>query len=360
MRVEPITVYEGPPNPTIKVNGRPSTSYFCSGIDVQPIARKDWWTEDGQVHIPDFNRFPSRSKVRDFFESEVFVQDQKMHFIFHRGMQINAGSTEHCWTVDFMQRLVFDYDANVFYSHIFIFEPPVEVSIQGLLAFILSIFAHDPYGIAHPKLTDEMALWLPHNDKDRAVGSNQLLWSRLLIVYADAEVSDELKGWAYALAEHYNIHLRIRDRIYSYTQSMNEKALAFISHDSRDKATLARPLAEALNAKLGRIWYDEYSLQIGDNLRQSIERGLRECEKCVVVLTPNFLGNERWAQREFDGIFAREIAENKQFILPVWSGVTEMQVAAYSTNLLNRAYVTLTDNYEEVAEQLSRAIWKQH
>ena len=55
-----------------------------------------------------------------------------------------------------------------------------------------------------------------------------------------------------------------------------EKPLAFISHDLRDEDAIARPLAAELTKFPGcRIWYDEYSLKVGDNLRESIEKEIR-------------------------------------------------------------------------------------
>jgi hypothetical protein len=49
---------------------------------------------------------------------------------------------------------------------------------------------------------------------------------------------------------------------------------AFICHASEDKADFVRPLAERLREERIEIWYDEFSLRIGDSLRQSIDRGL--------------------------------------------------------------------------------------
>ena len=74
------------------------------------------------------------------------------------------------------------------------------------------------------------------------------------------------------------------------------------------------------------VWYDEFALRIGDNLRDSIERGLKECRKCVLVLSPNFLTNGGWTKKEFDLIFTREILEAQQLVLPVWHGVRKEQV----------------------------------
>lgn len=53
-----------------------------------------------------------------------------------------------------------------------------------------------------------------------------------------------------------------------------EKPLAFISHDSNDKDSLVRELALELDKQLCPVWYDEFSLEIGDSLIENIEKGL--------------------------------------------------------------------------------------
>jgi hypothetical protein len=48
----------------------------------------------------------------------------------------------------------------------------------------------------------------------------------------------------------------------------------FISHASEDKDAVARPLAERLRSLGLTVWYDEFTLSLGDSLRQSIDYGL--------------------------------------------------------------------------------------
>lgn len=50
----------------------------------------------------------------------------------------------------------------------------------------------------------------------------------------------------------------------------------FIVHASEDKDAVARPLALALSQMGFRVWYDEFSLEIGDSLRRTIRS--RHCE----------------------------------------------------------------------------------
>ena len=101
-------------------------------------------------------------------------------------------------------------------------------------------------------------------------------------------------------------YLSIRDREYARKRSASEKPLAFISHDSRDKDGLLRQLAHEMVRLLCPVWYDEYSLKVGDSrLRANIEKGLKEARKCIIILSPNFLSNEGWSKAEFDSIFTR-------------------------------------------------------
>jgi hypothetical protein len=47
----------------------------------------------------------------------------------------------------------------------------------------------------------------------------------------------------------------------------------FVSHASEDKDDFVRPLAQRLRAKHLEVWYDEFTLNVGDSLRRSIDRG---------------------------------------------------------------------------------------
>ena len=64
-------------------------------------------------------------------------------------------------------------------------------------------------------------------------------------------------------------------------------------------------------------------------MRESIEKGLRECKKCVLVLSPHFFANNGWTKREFDSIFTREVIEEAKLVLPIWYGVTKYLTFPY-------------------------------
>src|ERR1041385_3805320 len=81
----------------------------------------------------------------------------------------------------------------------------------------------------------------------------------------------------------------------------------FICHASEDKDSFVRPLAKELRSHHVEVWFDEFSLVVGDSLRESIDKGLAQSRFGVVVLGPSFF-QKRWPKRELNGLVAREMA----------------------------------------------------
>ena len=105
----------------------------------------------------------------------------------------------------------------------------------------------------------------------------------------------------------------------------------FISHASEDQDAFVRPLAEAL-AQLGvRIWYSEFSLELGNSLTRSIDKGLAGSRFGLVVVSKSFI-SKKWPERELQGLVARQMAE-QLVILPIWLGVSPEEVGEFSPPL---------------------------
>jgi hypothetical protein len=130
---------------------------------------------------------------------------------------------------------------------------------------------------------------------------------------------------------------------------------AFISHASEDKKSIVRPLAKALQKMGYRIWYDEFELEVGDSLRQSIDHGLANSRYGIVILSPAFFA-KNWTQYELNGLTAREM-DGRKVILPVWHKLTKAQVLKNSPTLADKiAAVAKRDNINKVAIQLARVL----
>jgi TIR domain len=152
------------------------------------------------------------------------------------------------------------------------------------------------------------------------------------------------------------LFVHYRDINFSNERSKLEVPLAFISHDSRDKELIATILANELQRRMLPIWYDEYSLKLGDSLRESIEKGLKECKKCILILSPNFLQNSGWTKTEFNTIFTREIIETKNLVLPIWAGVSKQEIYEYCPILVDRVGVNWDKGIETVVTKIQQVL----
>lgn len=125
---------------------------------------------------------------------------------------------------------------------------------------------------------------------------------------------------------------------------------AFICHASEDKETVVRPLARTLADTGLSIWYDEFSLKLGDSLRQSIERGLAQSRYGIVIISPHFF-EKSWPQVELNGLFAKEITGEK-VIIPVWFNIERADIVKRSPIMADKFAARISDGLDKVIEQI--------
>lgn len=129
-------------------------------------------------------------------------------------------------------------------------------------------------------------------------------------------------------------------------------ATLFVSHASEDKKAFVRPLAHALKAHGLQVWFDEFSLRVGDSLRRSIDKGLSECDAGVLVLSPAFFRKE-WPQRELDALFGLEIA-GRVTLIPVWYQLGVEEVSRASPLLADRVALSADTGVSGVAAEIAK------
>lgn len=129
----------------------------------------------------------------------------------------------------------------------------------------------------------------------------------------------------------------------------------FICHASEDKEEFVRPLAQALIEHRVDVWYDDFSLKVGDSLRESIDRGLANSRFGVVVLSPNFF-NKRWAIRELNGLVAREMAEGRKLLLPIFHNINSTQVANFSPPIADVLAISSDRGLDAVVVELLKTL----
>ena len=125
----------------------------------------------------------------------------------------------------------------------------------------------------------------------------------------------------------------------------------FISHASEDKNDFVRPLAEALDREGIDVWYDEFELEIGDSLRNSIDMGLANSRYGIIVLSESYFQKD-WTQYELDGLIARDMNEEK-VVLPIWYNINKDDILNNSPTLADRyAIRTGGEDISEVVDEL--------
>jgi hypothetical protein len=126
----------------------------------------------------------------------------------------------------------------------------------------------------------------------------------------------------------------------------------FVSHAAEDKDAVVRPLALALQERGLAVWYDEFELRVGDSLRRKIDAGLSRSRFGIVVLSHAFFA-KNWPQYELDGLVTREMAGERQIILPLWHEISKDEVIRHSPPLADKvALQTSLYSTEEIAEQI--------
>ena len=188
------------------------------------------------------------------------------------------------------------------------------------------------------------------------VSVKDLVFTNKLILYIERKLTDLQKN---NLISHGNLQgftMEIRDTAYSEARSETDHPLAFISHAKSDGREFSVKLVNELSRKGCPVWFDEYSLTVGDSLIESIEAGLKKTDKCIFILSPDFLSNEGWCKHEFKTASMKQIFEKKNVMLPIWHGVNSGDVYQYSSILADILGIDSSIGAKKVANTLSKIL----
>lgn len=281
--------------------------------------------------------------IREYFDTDARV------LTMHSTWTFNTKDGDALAEV--IAKIAYDFEANAKYWYFYV------PAMDDLYQCLGTIFNSTEFKNCSLRPDgDGVYVEMGHAEYSERQSTSTLQFTRRVHLYLDFELTRENRASLVAELLARGYFLSIRDREYARSRSASEKPLAFISHDSRDKDAFVRELAHELTKNLCTVWYDEFSLKVGDSLRSSIERGLRETKKCIVVLSPNFLSNHGWGQAEFDSIYTREILEKQNVMLPVWLNVDAKDVYAYSPRLADKVGISANLGVKEVAHLLAKTI----
>lgn len=281
--------------------------------------------------------------IREYFDTDARVLTLHGNWSF--------GSIDGAPEGEIIAKIAYDFEANAKYWYFYV---PSVLDLSLCLGTLFN--TPDFHNCQLGSEGDGVYVETGHTDYSERQSTETLQFTKRVHLYLDFDLTSNERDSLVQEALKIGYFLSIRDREYAHRRSESEKPLAFISHDSRDKDAFVRELAHELAKNFCIVWYDEFSLTVGDSLRANIEKGLRETKKCIVVLSPNFLSNEGWGKAEFDSVFTREILEKQNVMLPVWLNVDVKQVYDYSPRLADKVGLSANLGVPEVARRLANAI----
>lgn len=132
----------------------------------------------------------------------------------------------------------------------------------------------------------------------------------------------------------------------------------FVCHASEDKLEVARPLVDSLKERGFSVWYDEYSLMLGDSISEKIDAGLASCRFGIVILSPSFF-SKSWPRRELSGLVSRETSQGSKLVLPVWHEVSKEFVESHSPTLADKLGAPTDDGIEAVVDAIVEVLEKE-
>ena len=124
----------------------------------------------------------------------------------------------------------------------------------------------------------------------------------------------------------------------------------FISHATEDKETIVSELAHRLQQHELRVWYDDFTLKVGDSLRESIEKGLSNSRYGIVILSHAFFKKD-WPQRELSALLARDF-RNQKVILPIWLDLGATDIKKYFPLLADIVACKAKDGMDKIISDL--------
>ena len=123
----------------------------------------------------------------------------------------------------------------------------------------------------------------------------------------------------------------------------------------RRQKTFVKELAQKLSSAGAKVWYDEFSLQVGDSLSKMLDQGLVNSQFGVIIVSPFFI-NKGWTDYELRSFINREIGY-KKVILPIWHNITKEEVQKFSPFLADKfALNTTTTSLDEITLKILEVV----
>lgn len=135
------------------------------------------------------------------------------------------------------------------------------------------------------------------------------------------------------------------------------KFSVFISYSNKDKEIASRIARDLADAGLN-VWFDEWSISVGDSLPNRIRQGIRTADLLLVLISQNSL-ESRWVSQEIrTAIVHNPEAANTKIIPVLLENVERKKIPSFLRNIvwvdLSRGYRKGIESILKVAKNPSR------
>jgi len=138
----------------------------------------------------------------------------------------------------------------------------------------------------------------------------------------------------------------------------------FICHSSEDKEGFVNQLANELDKYLS-VWYDDFVMRIGDEIKATIYRGLQNSCFGIVVLSPSFYekltkqdNNKNWIKYELDKLEKLENIDGKTSVLPIIHGFDFKENNEVLRWLEGKKYLSSKEGIPKIVNEILRVVMK--
>lgn len=124
------------------------------------------------------------------------------------------------------------------------------------------------------------------------------------------------------------------------------------SHSSKDKEEVEK-LIPYLNGAGLPVWFDKYSIHVGDSIVDKVQEGLDEAESVIFWITEHFLDSS-WCRYEMSAFIKKLIEENALIISILDKNIEIRQLPLFLRDI--KAIYNNGQGYESLSGEIISAV----
>lgn len=139
-----------------------------------------------------------------------------------------------------------------------------------------------------------------------------------------------------------------------YMRPFGKEKQVFISHSSKDKKDV-ESIIPYLNGQDLPVWFDKYSISVGESITESVQRGIEESDMVIFGVTDNFL-NSNWCRFEMTAYVKRLIEEKFRMIIVLDDEIEIKKLPLFLRDIkhIRKEKRTVAEVAEEIVKNIKR------